>query len=204
MDSGLALRAPRNDGEKNPPHHQQIKQQRAGLPDRERHAIRQLRQGAGDEQKIRRIVPAIERRRFAEDFLLAGVLSRRIEWDVRLAFEHISAGRIDVGEIGSERAALAINVAMRGHDQERESRDRGDEHRGSDQPDALAGQPVAVSQRLPRPGHRGSCMDRKAAALGQRTLNGALRGEADRGFRPVARLRCDWRCFALACGPPSP
>jgi len=40
----------------------------------------------------------------------------------------------------------------------------------------------AVSQRLPRPGHRGSCMDRKTAALGLRTLNGALRDEADRGL----------------------
>ena len=92
-----------------PPDHQQIKSERHRLPDRERKSVGQPRQGRGDEQKIRRIVPAVELRRRAEDRLLAGELLRRVERRIGVAAEDVSAGGIDVGEIGSERPALQVN-----------------------------------------------------------------------------------------------
>jgi hypothetical protein len=96
---------------------QQIKPERDRLPDREREAIGHQRQRGGDEQKERRIVPAVELRRGAEDHLLAGELPRRVERRRGIAVEHISARGVDIGEIGAERPALQVDAAVRGHDQ---------------------------------------------------------------------------------------
>ena len=105
----------------NRPDHQQIKPERDRLPNRERKSVGQPRQSRGDEQKVRRIMPAVELRRRAENRLLAGELLRRVERRIGIAAEDISAGGIDVGEIGSERPALPVDGAVRGHDQKQKA-----------------------------------------------------------------------------------
>jgi hypothetical protein len=154
---------------------QQIKAERDRLPDEQRKAIGHPRQSGGDEEKVRRIVPAVELRRLAEDGLLARVLLHRIKRRDRVALEHIRARRIDVGEIGPDRPALQVDAACGGHHQIEEARRRGEQDRDSDHPDALAGEPRAAPHRLPHPIHgRCSVFRLSCRAFGLSSLNGAL------------------------------
>ncbi len=103
-------------------------------------------------------MPAVELRRCAEDRLLAGELLRRIEGRIGVAAEDVSAGGIDVGEIGAERPALQVDRAVRGRDQEQKARRRGDQQRDGDQAHALAREPIAAPQHRAGPVHGGSQM----------------------------------------------
>ncbi len=89
-------------------------------------------------------MPAVEWRRGAEDRLLAGELLRRVEGRIGVAAQYISAGGIDVGEIGAERPAGQIDAAVCGDDQKQKSRRRGDQHRRGDEADTLAREPIAA------------------------------------------------------------
>ena len=96
---------------------QEIKAKRDGLPDRERDPVRHDSERRRYEQKKWRIVPAVERRRVAENLLLARMLAGEIEWRFGVAVKHVGAGGVDIGEVRSQRPALQINEPMRGHDQ---------------------------------------------------------------------------------------
>ena len=91
---------------------QQIKAKRDRLPDRERDAIGHQCQSGGDEEKEWRIMPAVERRRLAEDSLLARVLPNGVERRLGVAVEHIGAGRVDVGKVRSQRPTLQVDEAV--------------------------------------------------------------------------------------------
>jgi hypothetical protein len=93
-------------GGDDPPDRQDVEAKGQRLPNRERERIGQEGERGGDEEKERWIVPAVKRRCCAEDLLLAGVLMGRVERRCRVALAHIGAGRIDIGKVGSQGAAL--------------------------------------------------------------------------------------------------
>ena len=135
-------------------HRQEIKPQRRALPDDQSEPIRHRRQQAGETEKERGIMPAVELRGLAEDRLLAGELLGGVERRRRLAVEYISTGGIDIGKVGAERAAEAVVQAVRGSDQEAGADHEGGEQSESHQPHALAGQPGAGAQNVNKSGHR--------------------------------------------------
>ena len=91
-------------------------------------------------------MPAVERRLRAEDLRLARVLQPRIERRCRAAFEHIGAGRIDVGEIGAERAALIVVQPVRGRDEIDKPAAEAISTASAHSRMRLEGQPVAAAQ----------------------------------------------------------
>src|SRR4029077_15922166 len=108
----------------------------------------------GDKEKERRIMPAIERHlAAAEHGLFGGVLQRRIVGLRRAPLPGQLARGIDVGEIGTERFAVAVDKTIR---QRNPARDR--ERTEAEQGQAVAAraryrQPVAGSQALPEMSH---------------------------------------------------
>ena len=119
-------------------------------------------------------MPAVERRRGTEDFLLARLLQSEVERRRRVAVEHIGAGRVDIGEIRSQRPALPVDEPVRGDRQIENAGDGSDQDRGRDEPDALAREPGSAPQYLAHPVHCGSLLGSQSPALGQRSLNGEL------------------------------
>ena len=135
---------------------QEIKAKRDRLPYGKRDPIRHQRECGGDKQKEWRIVPAVERRRFPENLLLARVLPGGIEWRLGVAVQYIGAGCVDIGEVRSQRPSLLVNEPMRGHDQIEKAGHGCDEDHGRYEPDTLARKPGAAAQKLPCPTHGGS------------------------------------------------
>ena len=101
-------------------------------------------------------MPAVERRRFAENLLLARVLPGEIERRLRIALQYIGPGCIDIGEVGAERPALLVNEPVRGHDQIEKTGRGCDQDRGRNEPDTFTRKPGAAAQNLACLTHAGS------------------------------------------------
>ena len=101
-------------------------------------------------------MPAVKLGVVAEDRFFAGELLLRIERRVGIVVIDVSAGRINVREVGAERPALAVDIAVRGDDQEQKAGRRRQQQRDGDEPHALARQPVAAAQTVAYPVHGGS------------------------------------------------
>ena len=93
-------------------------------------------------------MPAIEWRILGEDCLLARMLEGRIEWRCGLAFQHVGAGRVDIGEIGSERPSQDIDGVVRGCNQVAEADERSHQHRPCHKPHASAVEPGTGAQNV--------------------------------------------------------
>src|SRR5581483_9908527 len=92
--------------------------ERCSLVDEERPEIGQRRQRRGHEQEHGRIVPAVVGDVLApRDALLRGMMRRPVVGLGRLALERQPARGIDVGEVGADGAAGAIDDAVGGRQQ---------------------------------------------------------------------------------------
>ena len=124
---------------------EEIEEERRHLPQDECRHIGKERKRRCNAEEERRIVPAVERRRTAEDFLFAGVLACRVERSRRLAVEHIGSRRINVGEVGAEGPPHGVvsTVGRRRHIGEchREGGDKREAHKA----DSLASHEIAVA-----------------------------------------------------------
>src|SRR5436305_569992 len=83
-------------------------------PGGQRQAVWHQRQHGGGEQKERRIGKAVERRRGAEDRLLACVMQGGIERAAGPSVQHERSGRVEAGKIGPERTSIGVDRAVRG------------------------------------------------------------------------------------------
>ena len=108
----------------------------------------------GDAEEKWRIMPAVERHVAAgENLLFGGMLQRRIIDVGGMALPGQSAGGVDIGEVGADRFAVAIDQSVRQRDP---ADDRDGEKAEQDQAVGArtrACQPFAGSQALPEISH---------------------------------------------------
>ena len=110
-----------------------------------------------DGEEERRIVPAEERHlASAEGRLLGGVLKRGIVGVGRLALPGQLARGIDVGEVGADRLAVAVDQAVRDRDPSGHGDDRDRKQDQAVAAGALGREPVAGSNALPDMSHFGA------------------------------------------------
>src|SRR5215207_4793730 len=98
-------------------------------------------------------MPAIKRRRRTENFLLARMLCGGVERRRRPALQHISAGGVDVGEIGADRTALVIGKAVGGGEDVSKAGKGGDQRGDRPQPRALESEPGAAAEKFNKSTH---------------------------------------------------
>jgi hypothetical protein len=132
----------------------QIGREACHEPDRKTPRIGKAGHENGDRKEERRIMPAIEwHLATAEDGLLGGMLQRRLIRRRRPALPGQGACGVDVGKIGAERLAVAIDQPVRKRDP---AGDRN--HADAEQDQAVAARPRrrkpgAGSQSLPDMSH---------------------------------------------------
>ena len=135
-------------------HRRQIGRKTCRKPDRETPRIRKGGHQKRDGKEERRVEPAVERHlAAAEHGLLRGMLERRLIGFRGPALPGQRAGGVDIGKIGANRLAIAIDQAIRGRDPSGE-RDGAE----PEQDQAIAartrgGQPLAGSKPLPDMSH---------------------------------------------------
>jgi hypothetical protein len=117
--------------------HDKIRRECRAHPDEQRQRIGQKREECCDHQKKRRIMPAEERHVAAAERVAFGrVLQGGIVRCPGLAFEHQLAGSPDVGKIGADRLAHAVDeIVGKGNP------DRRDGHRGDEQNERVNARP---------------------------------------------------------------
>ena len=139
---------------KNRPHRQQIENERRHLPDSERRHIGKAGERSGDQQEHRRILERVVLRGGAEDRLFAGKMGGLVESQCGQPVADQSAGGIEAGKIGAERAAIAVVRAVSAGRQIDEADQRGGQDTKRHQPYPLAGQKSARAQKGNESGHR--------------------------------------------------
>ena len=135
-------------------HRRQVGRETGHKPDRKAPCIGDGSDQKGDQKEKWRVVPAVERHlAAAEHGFLGGMLARRLVGLRGPALPDQRAGGIDVGEIGADGLAVAIDQAVR-QDDPADRRNRG----YAEQDQAIAarargGQPLAGSKSLPDMSH---------------------------------------------------
>jgi len=98
-------------------HDRRIGRETGREPDREPPAIGNRGDEKGDREEERRVMPAIERHLApAEHGLFGGMLQRRLVGPGGAALPGQAAGGVDVGKVGADRLAVAVDQAVRQRD----------------------------------------------------------------------------------------
>ena len=129
----------------NLPHHHEVGGEHAGLPEDQGRQIGQVGGEGGDGEEIGRVMPAVERVAGAEEDVLGGGVDPGVEGGFGVAGEDEAAGDPDLAEIGADRLARDVEIALGGGEYAEEDQgveeDQGEAVGGR----ALAGEPGAVS-----------------------------------------------------------